>query len=326
MDGRQHAPRRWWRGAGVAIAVAAGAGTQTPARACDVCAVYTATELRAGRPGFFLGAAEQFTHMATLRLDGDEVPNPGERLDSSITQILFGYNVTPAVGLQLGLPIVAKTFRRLEEGRLVDGAETGFGDLSLVAVLRPFSHVTERSVLRVSLLGGLELPSGNPSALAEERDEEHAESEASGVHGHDLALGSGSVDGILGGQLFWSWQRAFATLAGQYAIRGEGAFGYRYADDLIWATGPGAFLLLAPDHTLSLQAVVAGETKGQDTLDGEALDDTAITSVSLGPAFRFTWGTSLLAEVAAELPLVQHNTSLQIVPDYRLRGAVTWHF
>ena len=32
------------------------------------------------------------------------------------------------------------------------------------------------------------------------------------------------------------------------------------------------------------------------------------------------------AEVAAELPVVQHNTSLQIVPDYRVRGGVTWRF
>jgi len=343
------------RGRAIALVVAASvAGTPAAAPACDVCAIYTATEQRVNRTGPWLGVAEQFSRMATLRLDGTKVTNPGERLNSSITQLIFGYNFTPEVGLQLNLPIISRTFRRLEEGTLVDGDETGPGDLSLLATLRPVSHVTEESVLRFSFFGGLELPSGNPDRLQEELAEDHVAAGGepvalqhdrriaqhvtpgtdhahspgglSGIHGHDLALGTGSVDGLIGGQMFWSWRRLFVTAAGQYAIRTVGAFDYRYANDLTWEAGPGAFLLLRPDHTLSLQAVCSGETKGKDTLDGQKLDDTAITALYLGPGIRYTWGYSLLAALTADLPLVQNNTALQIVPDYRLRAALTWHF
>jgi len=42
---------------------------------------------------------------------------------------------------------------------------------------------------------------------------------ANAIHGHDLALGSGSWDGIIGGQIYASWRRAFVTAALQYRIR-----------------------------------------------------------------------------------------------------------
>jgi hypothetical protein len=341
------------RGARAAALLAALALAPRLALACDVCAIYTATEMRETKGGLRLGVAEQYTDFATWQLDGEEIPNPGEYLHSSITQVLVGYNFHPRIGLQLNLPIISRTFRRFEAGRLAHGDETGVGDLSLVANVLALHEVTEHSVFTLTLLGGLKLPSGDSSRLGEELEEGHdhgdaasaavapahvtpgriashttgGEAEAmSGIHGHDLALGSGSVDGILGGELFWSWRRLFLTAGGQWALRTEGDFGYQYADDLTWRTGPGAFVLLGHDHTLSVQAAFSGETKGKDTLDGVAADDTALTALYLGPDIAATWGTSLSAEIGADLPVLIHNTALQIVPDYRLRGALVWRF
>jgi hypothetical protein len=77
---------------------------------------------------------------------------------------------------------------------------------------------------------------------------------------------------------------------------------------------------------LSLQAVVSGEYKGKDTFQGESADDTGVTAVYLGPQLNFTWGGSLAAYLGADLPVSIDNTSLQTVPDYRIRGGLTWHF
>ena len=88
----------------------------------------------------------------------------------------------------------------------------------------------------------------------------------------------------------------------------------------------GAYVLLEHDYTLALQALLSGETKGKDTQLGVPLDDTAVTNLFLGPRVLFTWGTSLALEGALDLPVLEHNTSLQIVPDYRLRGAAIWRF
>ena len=340
----------------LALLFASLLATAAPAAACDVCAVYTATEQRRGRTGPYIGVAEQLTPFTTLQRDGEEVPNVAdERLFSSITQVLFGYNLAPRFGLQLNLPIISRTFRRVEDGGIVHGDETGFGDLSLLGIANPFTRVGDETVFLLTLLGGLKLPSGDSSRLGEELEEghhhasggarapagvvvKHGPSEPgepaetpggtleSGIHGHDLALGSGSVDGLVGGQVFWSWRRLFVTLGAQYAIRTEGDFDYRYANDLTWTGGPGVMALLEHDYSLGLQGVVTGETKGKDTLDGVPADDTGITAVYAGPEITFTWGSSLGADLVLDVPVVQNNTALQIVADYRLRFGFTWHF
>jgi hypothetical protein len=293
--------------------------------ACDLCAIYTATEQRESRTGFRLGVSEQYTFYGTLQDSGQSVANPaGERMNSFITQFVAGYTINPQFGVQINLPLIARVFRRQEAQGIVDGDETGIGDMSLLANVQLYSDVTENSVVRFSLLGGLKLPSGNSHRLKEELRE--TAGVESGIHGHDLALGSGSVDGIIGAQGFWSWQRFFASAAVQYLLRTEGDFQYEYANDLIWSGGPGAFLLLSHDYSLGAQIAITGESKGNDSRAGVSMIDTAITTLYVGPGFSFTWGTSLGADLSADLPVVQNNSSLQIVSDYRLRGGMTWRF
>lgn len=323
------------------------------AHACDVCAVYTATEQGESRTGFRIGLATQYTHYGTLKENGDEVANPAhESFDSIITQVLLGYQLTPRIGFQLNLPLITRQFERVHDGRRVRGNVSGPGDMTLLAHVLVHSVVTETSIFRFSLLGGLELPTGDAHFLGEELDEVRAAKRAggvrrlvprhvvggpdpaepgatpheSGVHGHDLALGSGSVDGLVGGEIFWSWQRAFITGSLHYAIRTEGDFAYRIANELSWSGGPGAYVLLGHDYSLALQALVTGETKGKDHQLGVKLDDTAVTNLYVGPRVLFTWGTSLGLEGSFELPVVQHTTELQIVGDYRMRGAAVWRF
>jgi hypothetical protein len=331
--------------------LAATLGLSPVARACDVCAVYTATEQGESRTGFRLGLATQYTHYGTLYDDSHEVPNPEhEKMDSVITQVLLGYQVTPRIGVQLNLPLITRQYVRVQESGKVRGNVSGPGDMTILGHVLVHSVVTENALFRFSLLGGLELPTGDPAFLAEELPEVRAAKGAgvrrlvprhvvpsdpgpgapatheSGIHGHDLALGSGAVDGLVGGEIFWSYQRAFLTASLHYGINTEGSFAYRFANDLGWAGGPGAYLLLEHDYSLALQGLLTGETKGKDHQLGVKLDDTAVTNLFVGPRILFTWGTSLALEGSVELPVVQHTTELQIVGDYRLRAGAIWRF
>lgn len=324
-------------------------GVAVEAHACDVCAIYSATEMREGRTGFRIGVGEQYTRFGRLQEDGHEIDNPGEYINSSITQLLLGYDFKPWIGVQLNVPIIDRHFRRLEDGQLKRGNETGFGDLSLLALARPYSWITEEVVLRTSLFAGLKLPSGDPDRLGEEAEEDHddegADADAhaetrtirqahngedhgtpSGVHGHDLALGSGSVDGLVGGNVFASWRKLFGSASLQYAVRSEGSFDYRYANELNWEVATGGYVLLQPEYSLALEAVASGAYKGNDVQDGKSADDTRIAFTFLGPGLSFTWGSSLGADITGDLPVSRHNTGVQIVPSYRIRGGVTWHF
>ena len=325
-------------------------GTPRTGWACDVCAIYTATEMRESRAGVFAGMAEQYTTYGTLQNDGHQVANPaGERLNSFITQFVGGYTFLPWLAAQIDLPLIGREYRRQEANGVVNGDETGIGDMSLLATGVPFSNETESTVIRWSLTGGLKLPTGNSRRLKEEVTAAQLEQNPndpfngrpvpkaikyhnaggdvqSGVHGHDLALGSGSTDVVLGTQLFGSWRRVYLNEAVQYVIRTEGSFGYEYANDLTWSGGPGVFGVLTHEYTTGLQAAISGESKGKDTLSGTREGDTARTGVYVGPELVFTWGTSLGANIGIDVSVVQNNAALQIVPDYRFRGGFTWRF
>ena len=116
-----------------------------------------------------------------------------------------------------------------------------------------------------------------------------------GIGGHDLALGSGSYDGMVGTGIYGRWKRGFVTASVQYSIRSEGDFEHQYANDLTWFGGPGFYLALTHDYTFALQAVVSGETKGKDTFNGVDDPDSAETLVYVGPQINFTWRSKLSA-------------------------------
>lgn len=326
--------------AGAVLAAVLALATAAPARACDICAVYNATQTGEGGTGLSLGVAEQFTSYDTLQLDGEEVQNAaGEWLNSYITQILVAYRVLPRLSLQLSVPVIARKYRRQERTGVVHGEETGAGDLCLLASGRVVDRADGELVTHLSLLGGVKLPTGDAGRLREESAPQgagaggpdvgggaHGEELPTGIHGHDLALGSGSTDAILGAEGLAAWRRLFLAGSVQYMIRTSGSYGYHYADDLTWNAGPGAFVLLADEYSLAVQAALTGETKGKDSQDGVALDDTGRTGAYVGPALRFTWGEALRTEAAVDVPFVQNNTALQVVPDYRLRFAATWAF
>ncbi|HYC57510.1 MAG TPA: hypothetical protein VEL28_21440 [Candidatus Binatia bacterium] len=348
-------PRRWRAAAAAALLCGPVPMHAPPASACDLCAIYTGTIMQEDKTGFFLGAAEQYTSFGTLRLDGEKAPNPqNEWMRSSITQLAAGYRFAPWVSLQVNVPLISREYRRLEEGIAERGDEGGLGDISVLLRLAPLSRAYTNGVLHAEVMTGLKLPTGDTDRLEEELGEEEEEARAgaaratpanaaaqadppvrphheghdhpSGVHGHDLSLGSGSVDGVFGLVLYASWKRLFFSAHGQYFLRGNGDFAYEYDDDLLWAAGPGIYPLLGHQYTTALQLVVSGETKGNDKQAGVRLDDTAITALFVGPGLSLTWSHSLTVDLAADIPVIQNNSGLQIVPDYRLRAGLTWHF
>src|SRR5688572_8473230 len=65
------------------------------------------------RTYFIVG--ERFTHSGTLQFEGEEVPNStGQYLNSSITTIAAGYRISPRIALQLNVPLIYRSFQRLE--------------------------------------------------------------------------------------------------------------------------------------------------------------------------------------------------------------------
>src|ERR1700687_1428355 len=79
--------------------------------ACDLCAVYAATEAQGGGSGgLYGGIAEQFTYYNTLQSSGHTVANDGEYIDSLVSQVFLGYNVNGQFGVQVNLPVIYRAY------------------------------------------------------------------------------------------------------------------------------------------------------------------------------------------------------------------------
>jgi hypothetical protein len=324
-------------------------------RACDLCGCFTpqVNAMAAESPylpgwvnGFYGAIAEQFTSFGTLQFEGHEIDNPtGQYLDSAITQLVAGYDLTNHVAVQVNVPIIYRDFKRPEGFEIDKGNVSGLGDVSLLLKTVAFHYATapRRSfevqgknpvaiehepdfTVSAILLTGLKFPTGATGRLKEEFHEvEIPGAPESGIHGHDLTLGTGSYDGIFAEQTSMRCKNLFFESSVQFTLRGDGAHQYHFANDLTWAGGPGYYVIHRPDTLAGLQFEVSGEYKDVDRFRGKPAEDTGITSVFVGPRIVVAHGR-WSAEFAVDLPVSINNTALQAVPDYRLRGGIAVQF
>lgn len=295
----------------------------------------------------YFAVAEQFTHFGTVQIDGREVANPtGQYEDSSVTQLVAAYSFTSQFALQINVPLIYRSFKRPEGFAIDRGTESGLGDISLLGKFvlfhkevgggrdvkfddpkNPHMEIREPDFsTSVILLGGIKLPTGGTSRLTEEFHEvEVPGAPVSGIHGHDLTLGTGSYDAIMGGQGSLRYKSFFFEADVQFTLRGDGAHQYHFANDLSWNGGPGYYVLRSRKVIVGVQCACSGEHKDVDRFRGAAAEDTGITSIFLGPRVVASYG-KWSAELAAELPVSIDNTALQVVPDYRLHASVAVRF
>ncbi len=330
-------------GGAFAAAVSTLVVTLPALASCDLCTIYSAE--RAGNPAagdLFLGVFEQFSSFTKLKSNGDSIDDPANQyLKSSVTQIVGRYDLTDSFGLQATVPFIRRQFRRAEGDDLNIGSETGIGDASLLAIVTPLRFQEGESWFRASIRAGIELPTGDTERLREAGDDHHAVEVhekhggehheenvpvPTGVHGHDLALGSGSWDVPFGVMFAANHERWIANALAQYTYRTEGDFGYRYADDLLWSVSAGRYLLLDEGGTIALRANLIGEYKGKDRQHGEIDDSTGRTSLLAGPQLDITLRDKVFGLFAVDLPITVNNTGEQLTADYRLRMALTVRF
>jgi hypothetical protein len=172
-----------------------------PLPGCDLCSVYNVASAEGSRQkGWSLTVAEQFTHFGTLQEDRRGISNPEHQyLNSSIAQAVVGYTFNDWASVQVSVPIIHREFKRVEGFQMDRGRESGLGDISLLANFTPVRFERMNQTLSWSIFGGVKFPTGDSERLKEELDEvEIPGAPESGVHGHDLALGTGSYDGVVG--------------------------------------------------------------------------------------------------------------------------------
>jgi hypothetical protein len=195
--------------------------------ACDSCALYIAEG--AETSGYTLSVAQQFTRLGTVWSGDQRLGNPvNQYLDSHITQLAVGYSHGGPWQVQFTLPYISRSFVRPEHDLIEHGRASGLGDATLAGSYRIWQITTAHGdKFTATLVGGVELATGDADHLGDEIGEDehsHENLPDSGVHGHDLALGSGSTDYLLGVDAGWVRGRLFVRGQLQSNFRRPGAF------------------------------------------------------------------------------------------------------
>ena len=319
--------------------------------ACELCAIYSATDARGETTsGWLLSVTEQFIYSSTLEYEGESFSDADFLEDSylydSVTHIVPSYNVSPWLGISLNIPIVYRQFNRHEiqyvpfgntfvsRVRNEEGSEFGLGDVALVARWTPFQKNEMNWSARLNFLAGVKFPTGDTERLEDEVEQAERALIALGpqhdhivlpIHQSELSAGTGSFDGVFGTTANLRYSRWFLNSQVQYYLRTE-AEDYKFGNEFIVSGGPGAYVLLHDNYTLSLQANVFYEDQGRDEVLGRKSNSSGTTITYLGPLVGFTWGSRFNAYAGAEFPVDTYNHGLQLIPDYRVRAGVGWQF
>jgi hypothetical protein len=318
--------------------IACAIASNLAACACELCAIYGATSARSEATGPVFTVAEQYISEHRLQYHSHEVivDNP-EFLDSSITHVIGGYNLSRNLGVNLNVPIIRRDFRiyDADTGAYSEGRAQGFGDIALIGRWTPYSSQSMSRGFRVNLLAGIKAPTGDTRYLREDVAQKETldaiygvghDHAFSAVHLHDLTLGSGSFDGIFGITATARYKRAFVTAEAQYYLRTEGESGFRFGDTVMVSGGPGAYLVLRKSFTLNLQAVARFENTEHSEYSGAISSQTGMREIYAGPQFTVTAGGHFSAQAGVDLPIDIRNSGFQVVPDYRVHGSFTWSF
>lgn len=315
----------------------------SPVFACDPCALHANVDsVRQHEGDFSLGITEQYSHSGRLQEDNKTIANPENIfLNTSTTHLYAKYAFTNSIAGQLYIPFIYRSFRKEDEGSVERGSESGLGDVILLGRWRPFERATHESFIAVELFGGLKLPTGDASRLSEGRPDEEEHHEAAlraelkhgetehgtspAIHGHDLALGTGSVDFPIGASVFLQRTRLFIAGEVQYTLRTEGSFEYEYADDFLWNIGPGYYPIFRDNLSVGTRVVLSGDHRSRDKADGVLDDSTALEGLYLGPQVLVRT-SNISATFGIEFPLDIDNSGTQAVVEHRLKGALVLRF
>ena len=321
------------------------------APACELCAIYNASGANGGlNDGFTFTVAEQYVPYDTSQFNGQVVHlrNPSY-VNSSITHLVPTYNFSSRFGVSLNVPLEYLSFKRTDLLYSLSappvlfteqGTESGLGDMALVGRVALYQLTEMSHGVVVSVLGGVKFPTGNSSRLQEEvaqaelfqsflppgTPHDPLSHSVSSVHQHNLALGSGSYDGVFGLTTSARWGRWYFNGQFQYYLRTEGESGFQYGNELMISGGPGAYVLLGDAFTLSLQANAAYDTMARDQVLGQTSNETGMTAWYLGPLLALTWGSHFSANAGVDIPMSIANSGFQSVPSYRIHGGVSWRF
>jgi hypothetical protein len=306
---------------------------------CDLCAISGSVEADKSRQLLFatpvptapdplrcdttVGMLASVEVANIARHGSERVDADGQRIATATAQLTAAAKCGD-FGLRGYLPWMRRVFDRQTPIGLEFGRRQGLGDATIEGTWIAAKEADARSLRLATVIVGVKAPTGRSDELDQE-----AAAQASATHPlvmpHDLALGSGSWDGIAGLTFFARGGEWFGTARALGELRTTGRAGYRYGSGVSWGGGPGRYLAREEHASLGLLLNCTGEVRARDHLHGSEIADSGLAQVALGPDLSLTW-RGLSAECGVDIPVIQHLGGTQLVDRWRFHAGAAWSF
>lgn len=214
----------------------------------------------------------------------------------------FVYGLTERLAFSLTAPYIDKEQKSTSAGISSTISDSGIGDISLLSKYRIWSKDLPGEARRISLIGGLELPTGDDKA--------------------QLKLGSGSVDPITG-ILFTNQslaQEFDVDLTYQFNTK---ASNYEFGDMFKYNIGyqRRVWPWILPEKGVYSQVNLVLELNGEyaqkDKSNGSIVKDSGGNTLFLSPGLQLAAKRWVL-ETSMQLPIIQDLSGSQLKIDYTI--------
>ena len=268
--------------------------------------------------GWRVSESYLYKRKGTLYRGTSEVSDPQDRLFEEHRAVTgIDYGLFPGLTLSALFPVVYKR----QEQRVAGSRETlesfGLGDIALLGKYRVYKDDWKRGAFHLSLIGGLEFPTGDTDA-----DEDGIRLPPS------LQPGSGSWDPFAAVATNLNLNRVRLDALAFYKLNTEGSQDFKEGDffALEFAAAYRFWHTKYPGPTASARVGVQWRHRERAELDGKWLTDSGSDEIVLRPGLTFHPLPSIDLTLSVEVPVYRDLNGEQLGRDVRAFLALGFRF
>lgn len=304
------------------------------AQDCDRCvaANYLQSALLHDTP-HHLGMQLDYDYRHTMLTGSSDTPNAAdEKVATTTINVFYSHELTEGTTLDLNVPVASRAYTARPNFTYDSGRDTGLGDLSLVLTQQLFAGALDRKLVDWRMRAGVKLPTGDSSELKNYPDgivqpnPDGPVYPTSALYPYDRALGSGSVDWIVGSSYVVRYEEFFGLIDAQYIGRTAGENDFTFGNTVTVHVTPGYIFSYARGNEFSVLFDAAYRFDGQADYDGSTVADSGQSAFALGPRLMGNFQGHVIASVGVNIPLYQSVEGTQLASDYQILASVMTGF
>jgi hypothetical protein len=280
-----------------------------------------------------LGLQLSYDYRHTMLTGSSDTPNAAdEKVATTLVNLYYSQSLLDDTNLDIYLPFESLAYTARPNYTYDSGRESGLGDMSLVLTQRLFHGERDRKLVDWRIRAGVKLPTGDDARLGEYPDGMIAPDPrgpvypTSALYPYDRAIGSGSVDWIVGSSYVVRYGDIFGVLDGQFIGRTEGDTDFTFGDTVTVHVNPGYSFSRSSGNEFSVLLDAAYRYDAQSSYFGRDVADSGQTAFSLGPQLMGNFQERLIATVGVSLPIYQSVEGTQLASDYQVVASVMTGF